>query len=127
MNVNPRARRSLLFVLISLTLVPMVHSKSKDRVWQDGVLLDSSTERGTRIVPVGNGEQMSARDDITYYQIDGGKMVYVVARTLRHRHDKALDVTINGHVQFAIEGDTCYLRDAQGNEHKLSVEKRVAK
>lgn len=54
-------------------------------------------------------------------------MVYVVARTLRIRRDKASDVTINGPIQFAIEGSTCYLRDAEGKEHKLSIEKKVAK
>jgi hypothetical protein len=107
-------------------MVPALHSKQKDRVWQDGILLDSSTERGKRIAPTTYGE-VSIRDDITYYQIDDGKTVYVVARTLRNRGDKALDVTINGHVQFAIESGTCYLRDAEGKEHKLSIEKKIAK
>ena len=54
-------------------------------------------------------------------------MTYIVARSLRSKHDKALDITINSHIQFAIEGQTCYLRDEEGKEHTLSVEKKIAK
>jgi hypothetical protein len=126
MSTRRRLRSSVATALICIFVVPSLHAKDKVRAWQDGILLDSSTERSTRVVPTGNGE-ISARDDVTYYQIDDGKIVYVVARTLRSRRDKALDVTINGHVQFAIEGETCYLRDAEGVEHKLSVEKKTAK
>ena len=51
----------------------------------------------------------------------------LVARTLRSQRDKALDVTVNGLVQFAIDGSTCYLRDEEGKEHRLSVKKKTAK
>jgi hypothetical protein len=103
-----------------------INAKSKDRGWQDGTLLDSSTEKGTRLVGTAYGVN-TLRNDVTYYQIDSGKLTYVVARSLRSRRDKALDLTINGHVQFAIEGSTCYLRDEEGKEHKLTVEKKIAK
>lgn len=83
-------------------------------------------EKGTRLVGNAYGV-VTLRNDVTYYQIDTGKMAYIVARTLRSRRDKALDVTINAHVQLAIEGSTCYLRDDQGKEHKLTVEKKIAK
>jgi hypothetical protein len=109
-----------------LTNVSPAHAKEKERAWQDGVLLDSSTETGTRLIGNGNGID-TMRNDVTYYQVDNGKMIYVVARSLRNRRDKALDVTINRHVQFAIEGSTCYLRDQEGKEHKLTVEKKIAK
>lgn len=126
MSIGRRFRTGIVLALFCLSVVSPLYAKGKDRVWQDGILLDSSTERGTRVVPTGNGA-VSHRDDVTYYRIDDGKMVYVVARTLLSRRDKALDVTINAHVQFAIEGDTCYLRDAEGKEHTLSVEKKIAK
>ncbi len=112
--------------LLCFALIPGTYAKGKDRVWHDGVLNDSSTERGTRVIP-GQYGSLSLRDDVTLYQIDDGKTVYVVARTLRNRRDKALNVTINGHVQFAVDGSTCYLLDDDGKEHKLSVEKKIAK
>lgn len=120
--------RSLAVMCIALSCLttPALYSKAKARDWRDGVLLDSNTERGKRLIPTQYGS-ISARDDVTYYNIDDGKMIYVVARTLKSRRDKALDVTINGHVQFAIDGGTCYLQDAEGKEHKLTIEKKIAK
>jgi hypothetical protein len=103
-----------------------VSAKDKERAWQDGILLDSNTQTGSRAVGTANGIN-TLRNDLTYYQIDAGNMIYVVARSLRSHHDKALYVTINGHVQFAIDGSTCYLRDEQGKEHTLTVEKKIAK
>jgi hypothetical protein len=70
---------------------------------------------------------MSLRNDLTYYRVDAGETVYVVARSLRGRGDRALDVTINRPVQFAIDGNDFYLRDAEGKEHKLTIEKKIAK
>lgn len=121
-----RCRFVVFLALTCLALAPSLYPKDKSRSWQDGILVDTSTERGTRLAPTNYGE-ISLRDDVTYYQIDAGNLVYVVARTLRSRRDKALDLTINTHVQFAIEGATCYLRDAEGKEHKLSIEKKIAK
>jgi len=95
MSTRRRLRAGVAIALFCIFVVPSLHAKDKVRAWQDGILLDSSTDRGTRVVPTGNGE-ISARDDVTYYRIDDGKIVYVVARTLRSRRDKALDVTING-------------------------------
>jgi len=126
MKSKQRLRALFYAVLMCLTLSQALYSKEKPRDWKDGVLLDSSTDRGKRVVPTQYGS-ISARDDVTYYNIDDGKMIYVVARSLKSHRDRSLDVTINEHVQFAIEGGTCYLRDAEGKEHKLSVEKKIAK
>jgi hypothetical protein len=118
--------RFLSVVLVCLSISTVSLAKDKERAWQDGVLLDSDTKTGTRVVGSA-GSINTLRNDLTYDQLDTGKMIYVVARTLRRRSDNALDVTINGHVQFAIEGSTCYLKDDKGKEHKLSVEKKIAK
>jgi hypothetical protein len=53
--------------------------------------------------------------------------VYVVARSVRNRHDRALDVTINRPIQFAIDGSNFYIRHAEDKEHKLTVETKIAK
>jgi hypothetical protein len=121
-----RLRALLSFILILLTVVPFVHAKDKHRDWQEGIVMDSSTEKGTRLLGDANS-LLTLRNDVTYYQIDTAKTAYVVARTLRSRRDKALDVTVNGLVQFVIDGSTCYLRDEEGKEHRLSVEKKTAK
>jgi hypothetical protein len=118
------ARLTLTFLLA--TLAPIACAKDKDRVWQTGTLLDSNTQTGSRVHANGYGVD-SSRNDLTYYRIDSGNMIYVVTRSLRNRRDKALDVTINRPVQFAIDGADCYLRDDKGKEHKLTIEKKIAK
>jgi hypothetical protein len=117
---------ALLAVLLLAPFNPLAHAKGKDRVWQTGILVDSSTERGSRIH--GNEYGVSSRrDDLTYYKIEAGDMVYVVSRSLLNGRDKALDVTINRPVQFAFKGDDCYLQDEKGKEHRLRIEKKIAK
>ena len=126
MTYSRRLRALLSLILILLAVVPFAHAKEKYRDWQDGILMDSSTDKGTRLLGDANG-LLTFRNDVIYYQIDTAKTAYFVARTLRSRKDKALDVTVNGLVRFAIDGSTCYLRDEEGKEHKLSVEKKTAK
>jgi hypothetical protein len=121
-----RLRSFLSSILILLAVVPLVFSKDKHRDWQDGILMDSSTEKGTRLLGDANS-LVTLRNDVIYYQIDTAKTAYFVARTLRSRKDKPLDVTVNGLVRFAIDGSTCYLRDEEGKEHKLSVETKAAR
>jgi hypothetical protein len=40
-----RFRAFFLVTVIFLSMLPIVHAGDKQRVWQDGVLLDSSTEK----------------------------------------------------------------------------------
>lgn len=126
MAYSRRLRSILSCILILLTVVPFLFSKDKHRDWQDGIVMDSSAEKGTRLVGNAYGVN-TVRNDVTYYQIDTATTAYFVARTVRSRRDKALDVTVNGLVKFAIDGSTCYLRDEEGKEHKLSVEKKATK
>jgi hypothetical protein len=110
--------------LLSISMPTFAKDKPHD--WQAGMLLDSSTTVGHRVYGDADGVN-TLRDDRTYYKIDAGSMVYLCARGLRSRRDKALDVTINRPIQFAIEGSNCFLQDAEGKEHKLSLEQKIAK
>ena len=120
-----RSTRFIVALLLG-TLVPLAQARDKDRAWKTGMLLDSSTQTGSRVV--GDEDRVvTLRNDLTYYRIDAGDIVYVVARTLRSRRDKALDVTINRPVHYVIDGSNCYLRDDEGKEHKLTIEKKIAR
>jgi hypothetical protein len=110
--------------LLSISMPTLAKDKPHD--WQAGTLLDSSTQLGHRLDGDADGVN-TLRDDRTYYKIDAGSMVYVCARAQRSRRDKALDVTINRPIQFAIEGSNCFLQDAEGKEHKLSLEQKIGK
>lgn len=44
-----------------------------------------------------------------------------------NRHDKALNVTINGPVKFAVVGMDLYLVDDVGKVHKLAIATKTLK
>ena len=107
-------------------------SVSKDRAWRTGTLVNAETERGSRSVGIPptivTGPKIATlRNDVTYYTLDDGKYRWVVSRRMTKKDDKALDVTIDAPVKFAIEKKNCYLLDNQGEEHKLTVERKTLK
>ena len=109
-----------LLLVVSISMVCVAKDK-KPIEWITGTLLDVSSERGKRFA---NGH--SLRDDVTYYTIDDGqKYVYVMKRTLKHRGDKELRVTVNAPIKFAIDGDGFLVMDDDGKTHSLSLLKRT--
>jgi hypothetical protein len=121
-------------LIVSFALVvlfsTLLMGKSQSRDWKTGLLIDSRSERDSRLVGTMNGSSgvlVQARNDATYYEIDAGDVIYVAKRTLIKRGDKQLKVTVNAPVKFAISGDDFYLLDEDGKEHKLSIEKKTAK
>ena len=123
--------RRLLCALLFLVVCSAV-SPAKDRSWTTGTLVDSQTQRDTRTVGIPptivTGPKIATlRNDVTYYTIDDGKYIWVVSRRMTKKDDKPLDVTIDAPVKFAIEKKNCYLLDNQGEEHKLTVERKTLK
>ena len=108
--------------LIILLFFVSILAAAKDKPpvqWQTGRLTDISSERGRRVT--------DRRDDHVYYTIDAGDIVYVAERGLSSRWDKPLRVTINKDVRFHIKDQSLYLEDEEGKEHKLTIEKQIAK
>ena len=60
------------------------------------------------------------------YTVDDGHLLWKLGR-LTKRGDKPLDVTINAPVEFAIEGQTAYLKNDKGEVLTLSVESKALK
>jgi hypothetical protein len=107
-------------------------SRAKDRAWTSGTLVNAVTERDSRDVGVPptivtGPKVVTLRNDVTYYTIDDGKYRWVVIRRMTKKDDKPLRVTIDTTVKFAVEKKTCYLLDEQGEEHKLTVERKTLK
>ena len=123
--------RRLFYSALVLVVCSTV-SIAKDRAWRTGTLVNAETERGSRSVGIPptiiTGPKIATlRNDITYYTIDDGKYRWVVSRRMTKKDDKPLDVTIDAPVKFAIEKKNCYLLDNQGEEHKLTVERKRLK
>jgi hypothetical protein len=128
-------KRTLLLICLCAALGA---AKEKPREWKSGKLIEVAMEKGTRPVGVINGSANGStgslngiythrRDDATYYRIDTDEMTFVVKRTLTHRRDKQLNVTVNRPVKYATDGEDFYLLDDNGKEHKLSIEEKIAK
>ena len=117
----------LLFLVVCSPPLP-----AKDRAWITGTLVNADTERDTRNVgipptPITGPKIATMRNDVTFYTIDDGKYLWVVSRHMTKKDDKPLNVTLNSQVKFAIEKKSCYLLDDQGEEHKLTVERKRPK
>jgi hypothetical protein len=110
--------------LLLLLLPALAYAKDKKPIeWHTGTLLDSSTERGTRVVD-GNG----LRNDQAYYQIDDGeRYVYIVRRSMTSKWDKPIPLTINAPIKFALDGDDMLILDEKGKQHRLAIEKKILK
>ena len=118
---------AVLFLTLSSPLLP-----AKDRAWITGTLINSDTERDSRDIGVPptiitGPKAITLRNDVTYYTIDDGEYFWVVSRRLTKKDDKPLKLAIDSPVKFAIEKKTCYLLDDQGEEHKLTVERKRLK
>jgi hypothetical protein len=96
-------RRSLL----SLLACTPVFAKSKSSAWQKGELLAMDVQR----IPI-NTKKMRYRYT---YTIHGSGHAYVF-------DDRAkLNLTINGPVEYALDGDKIIVRDEGGKEHKETI------
>lgn len=133
-NVGLRRRCALSaglcgLVLLLCALPASGADKIPDSAWQTGKLLNVSSESHSRVVGTinnGSGFVGTAVRVITHYTIENTQYIYQADRTSR-RHDKALDVTINAPVQFAVVGMDFYLRDDAGRVHKLAVVTKTLK
>ncbi|MGB8129481.1 MAG: hypothetical protein WCG81_06790 [Candidatus Angelobacter sp.] len=101
----------LLFCFCTLAL-----AKDSPREWKTGMLVDVTMEKNSKLAGAMNGANgnfsgviAQRRDDSTYYHIDAGDLTYIAKRTLTHRRDKQLKVTVNAPVKYAVSGNDLYL------------------
>jgi hypothetical protein len=120
-------------ILIAGVLVlSAVGALAAERAWQKGVLNDLKVERPKVNFGVGTRDPNSAmqmppaiRETRTYI-IDTDEFRYILTESTTTAMP-AFDTLVGEEVEFAIEKNTAYLRDAKGKERKLSVSKKVAK
>jgi hypothetical protein len=110
---------------MSFAAVLALGASDKKREWLEGKLIDVSNEAYT-YGSVVNGTGGTHQGDHITYRIDDGKYIYVASHTHR-RHDKALTVTVNDKIKFAIEKEKIYILDEDGKEHELKFVKKTLK
>jgi hypothetical protein len=120
---------------ISLTLVATLLSlagAAAERHWQTGKWADVTTKR--RIVDFGPGAsgfgrpgstpQMQAMADIRRFVIETDDLHLEIEDTVSVGR-RTFDAVVGGLVTFALEKNTVYVRDADHNEHKLKLIKKM--
>jgi hypothetical protein len=114
-------RRTIVAVVACLAVLPVFGTEDKKRDWQEGKLIDISSAPFTE----GTIGGPSHKEKIMYV-IDAGKYVYTFSH-LHFPHDKAMSVTVNSVVKFAIEKNKVFILDEDGKEHDLKFEKKALK
>ena len=112
-------------ILTLLAAVLVFGASDKKHEWQEGKLIDVSTEPYT-YGSVVNGTGGIHQGEYITYRIDDGKYIYVAKHSHR-RHDKALPVTVNDKIKFAVEKEKVYILDEDGKEHELKFVKKTLK
>jgi hypothetical protein len=110
------------FIVTCLLALPSSAMPDKKREWQEGKLIDIKSEAyatGTVLGGTASKERIS-------YVIDAGQYTYTFSH-LHFRHDKAMPVTVNAVIKFAIEKNKVYILDEDGKEHELKFEKKALK
>ena len=103
-----------------------VLSAAADRAWQKGVLKDVTVERPKVNFGVGTRDPNSAMQmppairETRTYTIDTEEFRYELKESATSS-TPAFDTLAGEEIEFAIDKNTAYIRDAKGKERKLSV------
>jgi hypothetical protein len=116
--------RKLIPIMLAMLILASV-AITKERDWQEGKLIDITSEPYV-IGSVFNGAGGVYQRERIRYQIDDGKYIYTASH-IHRRRDKALPLTINAKVKFAIEKSKFYILDEDGEDHELKLEKKALK
>ena len=131
-------------VCVALMLLPNTSfAKEKQRQWQTGKVLDTSSGRtyagnvgnasGTATTSGGttygnaSGSSMAVYRVYETYTIEAGDYVYVCQERIRWRWSKPALLTVNGPVQFAMEKNSVYIKSEDGSEHETKIIKKILK
>jgi|GEM_PF-6520410 len=113
----------VMIIVVCATASLVLGAPIKERARQEGKLMDIASDPYTYgSIHKGTGA-LHQGERITYV-IDDGKYVYTASHTHR-RHDKALPVTVNAKIKFAVEKSKVYILDEEGEEHELKFVKKT--
>jgi hypothetical protein len=112
---------TVVIAVVCISVLSTFGTPAKEREWQEGKLIDISSAPFTE----GTIGGLAHKEKIIYV-IDAGKYIYTFSH-LHFPHDKAMPVTVNSVVKFAIEKNKVYILDEDGKEHDLKFEKKSLK
>lgn len=102
------------------------HAKPKVHQWQQGVLIGVDKEDVSALSSL-----MRPADGIVrtlwIYTVDDGHLLWKLSRLTKKGEKIPLDAAINGPIEFAIEGQTAYLKNDKGEVLSLTVDSKALK
>jgi len=129
------------FMLFLFLPVSVVHAKEKERQWQTGKVIDtgrssvyagdvssasgSATSTGNTTYGNANGGSVAVYRVYETYEIESEGYIYVCQEHIKWRWSKPAALTVNGPVQFALEGNHIYIKSEDGSEHETKIVKKV--
>jgi hypothetical protein len=138
------SRKWALAAVLLTTLGLTAFGAQKQRVWEDGKVLDSQRQRyfaGTianantngSVDSNGNYHANSTGGETAVYRlfetfvIEGAQYVYLAQERLRWRWSKAANLTVNGPVKYAVDKRRLFIVDDDGKEHEMEIVKKTLK
>jgi hypothetical protein len=129
------------FILFLFLPALAVHAKDKERQWQTGKVLDtgrssvyagnvssasgSATSSGDSTYGSANGSSVAVYRVYETYEIESEGYIYDCQEHIKWRWSKPAVLTVNGPVQFALEGNHIYIKSEDGSEHETKIVKKV--
>ncbi len=121
--------RTLATMLAGVLLLSFVSAATaKDRKWQDGTVVNITSDAP--------GATASAAETVSryqikraYYWIKAGDITYILVNAWSvgfHSPKAPLNVTLNGKIKIAVEGQNVYLLDDAGKEIKRPLVAKIA-
>lgn len=121
--------RQLCVLLAVLSIPALASSKVPESEWQTGTLQDVQQEERSYTTEHYHSKRTTIAEhpySIPHYTIETDKYLY---ETIANGGDRrrALPVTVNGPLKYALIGNDFYIQDEQGKEHKMTVLKKTLK
>ena len=132
-----------MFILFLFLPISAVRAKEKERQWQTGRVLDtgrssvfagnvssasgSATTSGDSTYGNASGSSVAVYRVYETYEIESEGYIYVCQEHIKWRWSKPAILTVNGPVQFALEGNHIYIKSEDGSEHETKILKKVKK
>jgi hypothetical protein len=107
---------------------------AKDRKWQTGTWVDVGTKRqvvdfgpgSSSFDPQGRNMAMRAMAEVRTFVIETAAL-RLELQDVVSVNKRSVEVVVGQPVTFALEGNSVYVKDADGVEHKLRVMKKANK
>ncbi|MCU1301974.1 MAG: hypothetical protein JWQ87_2258 [Candidatus Sulfotelmatobacter sp.] len=109
--------------LVGLLLLTCTLAAAKERQWHDAIFMGTrSSNAGAAAMPMGTSIVAFPINKRTYWFKSDG-ITYVLATSYTGHWP---NLTVNGHVKFAVDGRNAHVLDEDNKDRKFSIIEKIA-